>query len=63
MNSLPRLISAIAGLLITTACTTPELPIEQARIDNIGVVDAIDGTFTVAMDGQGRISRRSVPRP
>jgi pilus assembly protein CpaD len=56
MNSLPRLISAIAGLLITTACTTPELPIEQARIDNIGVVDAIDGTFTVAMDGQGRIS-------
>ncbi len=56
MNSIPRLISVIAGLLMTTACTTPDIPLEQARIANIGVVDAIDGTFTVAMDAQGRIS-------
>jgi pilus assembly protein CpaD len=56
VNSIPRLISVIAGLLMTTACTTPDLPLEQARIANIGVVDAIDGTFTLAMDAQGRIS-------
>ena len=56
MNSIPRLVSVIAGLLMTTACTTPDIPLEQARIANIGVVDAIDGSFTVAMDAQGRIS-------
>ena len=55
MNSIPRLIFVIAGLLTTTACTiTP--PLEQARIANIGVVDAVDGTFILAMDGQGRIA-------
>ena len=56
MNSLPRLMAVIAGLLITTACTTPEAPLEQSRIGNIGVVDAIDGSFVLAIDGQGRIS-------
>ena len=55
MNSLPRmmarLMAVIAGLLITTACTTPEAPLEQSRIGNIGVVDAIDGSFVLAIDG------------
>lgn len=56
MHPIPRIATILAGLLITAGCSTgSDMPLEQARIGNIGVVDALDGDFTVAVDGQGRI--------
>ena len=57
MHPIPRIATVLAGLLLASACAvTPDEPLEQARIGNVGVVDAIDGNFVLPVDAQGRIN-------
>ncbi|UEM06883.1 CpaD family pilus assembly protein (plasmid) [Skermanella rosea] len=57
MHPIPRFATVLAGLLLASACAaTPDEPLEQARIGNVGVVDAIDGNFLLPVDAQGRIN-------